>query len=608
MTRPPALVATALLALCAAAAGCALSSGSRSPVDGGSEDGQIRTGFDGGRAGPDASAPASDAGVLSPGEYDRGDPAAGGLDSCFNGVDDDQDGRGDCADTSCRANVPVCCAGASDPVCCVSGPSVELPITGCAGDVAGCEALALVAEPFGSPHPEVIATGELTMALIPRGGASDSGLRFREVFDPRAAAVRLEALIAGTSGHDEGGDVVAVGLVEASTAPPSYVAPIVAFQVSGNRGEVSLLVAGEIVGRWALSSEGFTDYALTVRPSGSVELMRSGAVLGTSTLAIDRPVQAIVYGRTFNPAPDSPDPVRVASLSLRRDACDVPSALGDSALVLPPEGDGTWSSARRIAAPSIVRWTDAGGAPEQRMAFEIDGAIHLAAHDGSAWVSNPSAPALVGGGAPWAERLGDPALVWNGTALELWLTGYAGTTGTVARVVAAEGTETFAWEDVEVLLAPSAGESFAQPAPFAGGVVVRARDATGDGLALYQESGSGLVRAGMLREPSGALAAFDRDEVASPSVVHAGSTYRLYFAGRRGLRWSIGVLVSPDGALWMEPHGGALVRSPSGEGFDALGITDPEPLIDGDVLHLYYTALDGERARIGVAAGAAPPR
>ncbi|MCZ7678133.1 MAG: hypothetical protein M5U28_04900 [Sandaracinaceae bacterium] len=60
-----------------------------------------------------------------PGEYDRGDPAAGGLDSCFNGVDDDQDGRGDCADTSCRANVPVCCAGASDPVCCVSGASVE---------------------------------------------------------------------------------------------------------------------------------------------------------------------------------------------------------------------------------------------------------------------------------------------------------------------------------------------------------------------------------------------------------------------------------------------------------------------------------------------------
>ncbi|MCZ7678132.1 MAG: hypothetical protein M5U28_04895 [Sandaracinaceae bacterium] len=49
----------------------------------------------------------------------------------------------------------------------------------------------------------MIATGELTMALIPRGGASDSGLRFREVFDPRAAAVRLEALIAGTSGHDE---------------------------------------------------------------------------------------------------------------------------------------------------------------------------------------------------------------------------------------------------------------------------------------------------------------------------------------------------------------------------------------------------------------------
>ncbi|MCZ7678131.1 MAG: hypothetical protein M5U28_04890 [Sandaracinaceae bacterium] len=403
--------------------------------------------------------------------------------------------------------------------------------------------------------------------------------------------------------------MVAVGLVEASTAPPSYVAPIVAFQVSGNRGEVSLLVAGEIVGRWALSGEGFTDYALTVRPSGSVELTRDGAVLGTSTLS-DRPAGAGHRLRAhLQPCAGQPGPragrlTLAAARRLRRPLGARRRRAGAPARGRrPPE-----SSARRVAAPSIARWTDAGGAPEQRMAFEIDGAIHLAAHDGSAWVGNPAAPALVGGGAPWAERLGDPALVWNGTALELWLTGYAGTTGTIARVVAAEGTETFAWEDVEVLLAPGAGESFAQPAPFAGGVVVRARDATGEGLALYQESGSGLVRAGMLREPSGALAAFDRDEVASPSVVHAGSTYRLYFAGRRGLRWSIGVLVSPDGALWMEPHGGALVRSPSGEGFDALGVTDPEPVIDGDVLHLYYTALDGERARIGVAAGPAPPR
>lgn len=604
MTR--ALAPAALVALCSLAAGCAFSASGRSPTDGGG-DAHVETGRDAATRSPDASAPASDGGALAPGEYDRGDPAAGGLDSCFNGVDDDDDGYGDCADRSCRANVPACCTGASDPVCCVPGERVELPIADCAGDVTGCASLVALAEPFGAPRSEVISTGELTSALVPRGAASDSGLRLRDVIDPRASAVRLEARIAGTRRHDEGSDVVAVGLAPAEAALPAVVAPLVAFQVSGNRGEVSLLVAGEIVGRWELEDEGFADYALTVRPSGSVELTRDGAPLGASTLLIERPVQAIVYGRTFNPTATSPDPVRVESLSVRPDACDVPSALGGGGLVLPPEGDVTWSGARRVAAPSVARWTDAGGAPERRMAFEIDGAIHLAGHDGAAWVTNPAAPALVGG-APWAARLGDPALVWNGAALELWFTGYAGETGTIARVVAPEGTETFAWEDVEVLLAPGAGESFAQPAPFAGGVVVRARGASGDGLVLYRASGSSLVRGEVLREPSGALAAFDRDEVASPSIVHTGSAYRLYFAGRRGLRWSVGVLISPDGATWMEPHGGALVRAPSGEGFDALGVTDPAPVIDGDVLHLYYTALDGERARIGVATGAAPPR
>lgn len=244
------------------------------------------------------------------------------------------------------------------------------------------------------------------------------------------------------------------------------------------------------------------------------------------------------------------------------------------------------------------------------MALEVDGAIHLARSTENGWklMTPLEEPALAP--AHWAERLGEPALRWTGDALELFFTAFGMSgEGHVARVRASEGSERFAWEDVEVLLAPNADvESVRGPAPFTfdgtDHLAVREDVAGRARIALYGLEPIRRLR--VVREPSTDLFAFDRDEVAAPAVLVTDDVIRLYFTGRRGASFGIGLIVSPDAVHWTEPHGGALVLAASPSGFDALGVSDPEPVLQRDALHLYYTGLDGERARIGLAVGPAP--
>ncbi len=594
-------------------AGC-VADGERDPsaVDAAAffDSGGVRADEDAGASFDGAAVPRADGGEL--GEYDRA--ATGASDAylaCFNGDDEDGNGAADCADLSCRRNVPACCVGVSDDACCVAGAVEALPLAGCDGLVDTCPELVAMAEPFGSPRPQVGAGSESSeRVFVPRGDTTDSGLVLRELIDPRTQIITLGARIgASDTPHASGADVISVGLVDAAAAGSlSVVAPRVAFSISGNRAEVSLQVAGEVVHREELTESGFADYALVVRPSGAITLLRGADTLATATLRIEAPVRVIVYGRTFNPDGRT-DPVELASMSVRRDRCDVPSATSDGAMLFP--SDPSWDAARRVAAPSVARWVDEGGATQERMALEIDGAIYLARAEGGAWslATALGTPALEGGDA-WATRLSDPALRWNGTTLELWFTGYdEGEQGSIARVLAPVGSESFAWADVERLLPGTESASYSEPAPLGTSTLALVERASrGEVLALFVSDGTTWTRSATLREPSGALAAFARDAVASPELVSSGGVQRLYFAGRRGQRWSIGVLVSPDGERWVEPQDGALVREPSGAGFDALGVRDPSVVIDEDTLRLFYTGLDGERARIGVALGAAPPR
>lgn len=80
---------------------------------------------------------------------------------------------------------------------------------------------------------------------------------------------------------------------------------------------------------------------------------------------------------------------------------------------------------------------------------------------------------------------------------------------------------------------------------------------------------------------------------------------RLFFGGRRGTRWSVGVLVSGDRHTWREPSSRPVLAG-SGAGHDALWARHPSALIADGRFELFYTASNGVALDIGRAEGVAP--
>src|SRR5690606_10270011 len=101
----------------------------------------------------------------------------------------------------------------------------------------------------------------------------------------------------------------------------------------------------------------------------------------------------------------------------------------------------------------------------------------------------------------------------------------------------------------------------------------------------------------------GGVMAFDADEVAAPALyVDGAGILRLYYAGRRGSRWSIGMIASGDGRIFAYAPSEPVLRA-SGTGHDALSVLDPSVVRVGDTLQLFHTASDGVAARVARAVG-----
>nr|MDQ3036962.1 hypothetical protein [Myxococcota bacterium] len=266
-----------------------------------------------------------------------------------------------------------------------------------------------------------------------------------------------------------------------------------------------------------------------------------------------------------------------------------------------------------------------GGAETTRLAFAAAGAIWIAHPDGAGGFVVPgSTPVLTAG--DWAPGgVGDPELVAQGDRWMLLFTAIdLDGSRRIARVVGEAGFgETFAPSAITDLvtlpLDDDEGRIVALDGPSAatiggelwvaaraireGGtsslvLLRRGADASSDfelgsvcgtGCAsLDDASASPVHRAGDRGE-----LAFDYDEVAAPALVSHGGVHRLYYAGRRGTRWAIGLLVTYDMAFFREGNDGAPILSASGAGPDALGVRDPEPWIDGGLLTLFHTGTDG---------------
>src|SRR5690606_8306498 len=112
--------------------------------------------------------------------------------------------------------------------------------------------------------------------------------------------------------------------------------------------------------------------------------------------------------------------------------------------------------------------------------------------------------------------------------------------------------------------------------------------------------------AGVLRR-SGTDDGFDRDEIGAARVLDLGDgVVRIFYAGRRGTRWSIGALVTTDLLHYDQAAGGEPLLGPSGAGFDALGVYSPELLaspVAGGIaqLTMYYTGSAGTVSSLGLA-------
>lgn len=566
----------------------------------------------------DASPPPSiDAGSLT-GDVAEYDDARAGFsapsDACFDGADNDGDGSGDCADISCQQNVRSCCVGATGSTCCADGPSETLPLATCAGPLGVCVDASAIAV-FGSPVPRVREIAG-SPAFLPGGQTTDGGALFLREFDPRSGVTRIEATLESSDVRLTGGQVeaVAVGFVDASQdVTVSRVAPVVGVLLSRNRAAALVIVAGETVAEWP-RSDGPVTYAVEIDPAGVVRVSSDVETL-TFPYSVERTVRAIVYGRTANPDALDPAPARLTHIQITQERCDMPSALHRSAeTVVPAPLDGAWALTHpSIERPHVLRW-DEGGVSQVRMALLVDGEVHLAepGADGFILLSTPGDPVLPPPTEVWAlDGIDHPRLRRSGGVLELWFTGYADGRGTVGRAV---------WDDVAAsfrVVGPVPGLvatdtiSYSAAAPFTFGVeelaVARVDDGDGQRLVLYGIDAAGATERLVVHQRDGDLFAFDRDELDAPAALEFNGVLRIYYAGRRGTRWGLGIFATDDLVLWHRPVDGSLFSAGQST-FDGLGVRDPSLDVVGEEVHLYYTGDDGARTRIGRAIGPRPPR
>lgn len=571
-------------------------------------DGGIYDRSDGGPVCPDCvadDASTRDAGLGPvPGEHE---------DACFDEVDNDLNGLSDCEEASCSADLVCCVGGASGSCCAPDGESRELSLLGCAdGPAATCLASRADLLLFGGELPTVEDA-----ALVPQGGTGHGGVALGEPLDLRAANVTFTATVEVPEPAMRCTECVdGAGIAVLPDLPASDQRAAVRFGVlaTSSRDEVVVLVADEVVARAPLPV-GSALLAIDVGVDGTA-VARLGEVELARVEGLELPESAwlAVFGQSTNPSAGV-ERVRVRDARVTTYACDAPAAVvRRSAPVVPWSGATGWSP-REVRHPSVATYTQAGSA-RAMMAFAHAGAIHLAQRTGAGEFrhasGDPGPPALP---APdGVASLSDPSLIADVDRFVLYFVGlgadgatrmwkttgdpdFAQTFGAPAMVL--DPVE-FGLLGIDGVHVTPSGSGWALLARVDTGQDRRiVRFASADGLAWELHGGS--LDAATLRMPrTDDLFAFDRDEVAGPALVtfpdaRGNDVTRIYYAGRRGTRWSIGMLASLDGVRFRAV--GAVLGP--GEGFDALGVTDPDPVVEAGVLRVYYTGTDGASYRIG---------
>lgn len=594
-----------------------------------------RAGTDADRAElPDSGSPpitdGSDAGARDPDGKGLTDPSA-----CFDGIDNDLAAGADCSDARCAA-AAICCVGVASAACCgAPTPVLDWSADECAsGPIEACASSLALGAPFGLPRPVIEGGG-----IVANGGpAADSGMVLGRRVAPGNHIVTLTARLAAPLGCEGCVDGIGVGLIEERASEDPRITPVVAIHVSGSRGEVSLVAGNTTLWHAALPDAEPHAYTLSITPAGAISIRsdHAPALLGEGEVSLPTGELAVaIYGRRTNRSASDPPGARLLGLELEEASCDMPGALERNVAGLrTPIGA---QFAGRAHAPSVGVRPDDGS----RLAFAASGAIWMARPDG---VGGWEVPA---GSGPVLRHDGPSPLVFDHPSLiaiadhhwALFVSVRDPASGR-SRIQVVEGGAGFeerfdprALRDALIEM-PRGIVEMDGPSAFLEGtelrLVARARTEAGDSQIVLLSAPldtDGSISAAFAPEASvcgtgcanvahggdqplhvprhGEDAAFDRDEVAAPALIRTSDgVYRLYYAGRLGTRWSIGMLVSMDLRFFRDPLGRAVLRG-SGSGKDALSVGDPEPVLDAERgIVLLHTGYDGAQSHVLAAAQA----
>lgn len=512
-------------------------------------------------------------GAESPGERDD---AVDGVESCYDGIDNDTDSSpgADCADPGC-AVLPSCWIG-RDTQC---GP----PLAGPAFDACAEGSCFEGATLFGSPAPFVEAD---TLAL---GGdaAYDSGLLFPSAYDLRTDVVRLTATFGLPAECDGCLESAAFGVTAArALGETDHVVPIAALVLSGARNEVALVIGTATLARFEASPGPWT---LTLSPDGTASVSRDGVVVHDGArFARDASARVVLYGHSRNPSATGIASARIATFSTRSERCDMPAAWSTPETIRFERGLDSWF-VTAPTSPSVA--LDPSGVPT--LVFVEDGAVHAAK------APDPAEPSRF---VPTAENgLDGPALVSDASEVELVASdGVASDGGFSLYVRAGElttGITRYPLSADARALGAGVPQSLSGPPVEGFGVIER------DGRAFLVALQAGRVTTHVAQDgashftPVGAIATdgLDADAVGAPDLFVQRDTYRVVLPIRRGTRWRSALFASDDFVYWRLVDDDVAAAQDAAE---RLGVREADALVELGRESWIYEGYDGVGASL----------
>ncbi|MEW6701143.1 MAG: hypothetical protein AB1298_00345 [Bacteroidota bacterium] len=132
------------------------------------------------------------------------------------------------------------------------------------------------------------------------------------------------------------------------------------------------------------------------------------------------------------------------------------------------------------------------------------------------------------------------------------------------------------------------------PASTTGNLAIHVIWNAGDGINWTKSSVNPVLNLG-------ASGAWDDYVVASPSVIHNGTIYQMWYSASDGTTYRIGYATSPDGINWTKYSGNPVLNVGSAGTWDDVNIYDQTVLYNGTNYEMWYGAYDGTSQRIGYA-------